>query len=244
MKNDNKICTFIMLLTIVTLLTITSCLSILYCISSSNAAEDATGMYIKGSIGLANVQNGGKNYNGIISKIKSKGDTPVIELGVGYNAGNNYRIEGVMNYYFQFAHKEKAETENYAFDLNLDTKVTTVMMNLYKDVDINDKIKFFAGSGVGIAYIKDECTGNFQCKDDPNHECKLLPTANGKKVFRLSYGIMSGISYKFSDTLVGEATYHYLYLGKNKPQYEQGLANIAPRSFKAHTAMLGLRVIL
>lgn len=219
---------------------------ILLCLTvmmATRARADEHGAYLKNTIGLTHMQNMTTNHDDYAGKAKLKRLTPVVGMGIGYDFGNSYRVEAIVDYYFLFSHKELGSMPSLDFDLTLDTKVTDFVVNVFKDIELSTNSKFFIGVGGGVSSIQDECHGQCQCKTNGQVH-QMLPSAYGRHVNRFTYRLTTGASYKVKDNVILELSYNYLNLGKNKPKYIDGIPNIMPRRFIAHNGTLGVRCYL
>lgn len=211
---------------------------ILTMIISSARAEE--GMYFKLAAGLNHINktyHRDSLYNG---DLKLKRYFPVLGLGAGYEFNNHFRIETMVDYYFLFSQMERTKMGNMNFNLNLDTKISDWVINLYKGFPINERLVFFLGTGIGVSSIQDEGTGyvNYNGID------KVLAPTYGQHVYRLTHRFSTGIEYLLHKNIYGEFSYNYLMLGHNKPKKIEGVDNILKREFKVHNLTLGLRFML
>ena len=144
-------------LVITVILTLTSIASI-----PSVRAEE--GLYLKLAAGLNHINKSYHKDSLYSGELKLKRLFPVIGLGVGYEFEDNLRIETMIDYYFLFSQREssKHHVHNADFHLNLDTKISDLVVNVYKGYRANDKLLHFVGVGAGISSIQDEGTGFMQ----------------------------------------------------------------------------------
>jgi len=202
-------------------------------------------VYIKANIGTNHIKT--VNYqNDIDGNIKLKRQFPVVTLGIGCFLEDNLRMDLSLDYYFLFSQIQttnRPETEfTYATKnyVSLDTKISDLMLNVYKDIPITTKTNIFLMAGGGVSSIKDESYGVLTYNDQQ----EVLRNAYGKHVYRLAYKLGLGVDYKFHDNIIGEISYAYYDLGKNKPMIIDGLPNITKRSFKVHSFTTGIRIAL
>lgn len=211
-------------------------------ITSIPSARAEEGMYLKLTAGLNHINKSYHKdslYNG---ELKLKRFFPVVGLGVGYEFDNNIRIETMIDYYFLFSQREtsKLHNEDTKFNLNLDTKISDLVVNIYKGYRVSDKMVHYVGVGAGVSSIQDEGTGFMQ--QDGLHT--VLVPAYGKYVYRPTYRFMVGTSYELHKGIQCELSYNYLMLGKNKPQKIEGINNIKKRQFNVHNITFGIRFMI
>ena len=215
---------------------------ILTSITSIPSARAEEGLYLKLAAGLNHINKSYHKDSLYSGELKLKRFFPVVGLGVGYEFEDNLRIETMIDYYFLFSQRERSKhhVHNADFHLNLDTKISDLVVNVYKGYRTNDILLHFVGIGAGISSIQDEGTGFMQ--QDGLHT--VLAPAYGKHVYRPTYRFMVGTSYELHKGIKCELSYNYLILGKNKPQKVEGVDNILKRSFNVHNTTLGIRFSL
>jgi len=215
---------------------------ILTSIASTLSARAEEGMYLKLAAGLNHINKSYHKDSLYSGELKLKRFFPVVGLGVGYEFEDNLRIETMIDYYFLFSQREtsKLHNDDVKFHLNLDTKISDLVVNIYKGYKINDKLVHYIGIGGGISSIQDEGTGFMQ--QDGLHT--VLAPAYGKHVYRPTYRFMLGTSYELHKGIKFELSYNYLMLGQNKPQKIEGVDNIRKRQFNVHNTTLGIRFSL
>jgi len=130
-------------------------------IASITTTRAEEGAYVKLAAGLNHINKSYHKdslYNG---ELKLKRFFPVVGLGAGYEFDNDFRIETMIDYYFLFSQRETSNVHNedIKFHLNLDTKISDLVVNIYKGFKVNDKLVYFVGVGGGVSSIQDEGTG-------------------------------------------------------------------------------------
>ena len=146
----------------------------------SVAAEK--GMYVHASGGVNNIEStivDDDEYNIDFD------DGTVFELGVGYNFGNNFRVEG------SYSQSYSDNYGSYDWDYYNDGfKVESLMASAYYDLDTGSNLTPFVGIGVGTASLDNgyDTTDTF------------------------TYSFQVGLGYELSDKLdlVAKATYQTL----------------------------------
>jgi opacity protein-like surface antigen len=201
-------------------------------IASIPSARAEEGIYLKLAAGLNHINKSYHKDSLYSGELKLKRFFPVVGLGVGYEFEDNLRVETMIDYYFLFSQRETSKLHNNdaKFHLNLDTKISDLVINVYKSYRINDKLAPFVGIGAGVSSIQDEGTG--------------FMNSDGRHVYRPTYRFMVGTSYEFHKGINFELSYNYLMLGKNKPQKIEGVDNIRKRQFNVHNTTLGIRFLL
>lgn len=209
-------------------------------ITTTVKAEE--GLYFKLAAGLNHINKSYHKDSLYTGELKLKRFFPVIGLGAGYEFEDNLRIETMIDYYFLFSQAETSKLHNTdtKFHLNLDTKISDLVVNIYKGWYINDKLMPFVGVGAGISSIQDEGTGFAH----ENGIHNVLAPAYGRHVYRPTYRIIVGTSYELHKGINLELSYNYLMLGQNKPQKVEGVNNILKRNFNIHNTTLGIRFLL
>ena len=211
-------------------------------ITASPSARAEEGMYLKLAEGLNHINKSYHKDSLYSGELKLKRFFPVVGFGVGYEFDNNLRIETMIDYYFLFSQRETSKLHNndIKFHLNLDTKISDLVVNIHKGYRINDKLVHFVGVGAGISSIQDEGTG-FMHSDGVQ---TVLAPAYGQHVYRPTYRFIIGTQYEFHKGINFELSYNYIMLGKNKPQKVEGVDNIRKRQFNVHNTTLGVRFLL
>jgi opacity protein-like surface antigen len=204
-------------------------------IRSKNACAET---YIKTSIGMNHIKKQTINDNKLQGSLKLKQPFPVIGFGVGYEFDNNIRIETIFDYYFLFHQAEKSRLGDEVYNINLSTKISDLMVNITKGVELSDKANLFVGGGVGVSSIIDEATGY---KQDSDNAYEILQPAEGKHIYRFAYKFTTGIDYELRNGVTSELSYNFYNLGKNKPRKINDVDSIHKRKFVIHNLTLGLR---
>jgi len=205
-------------------------------LSTSAIAEN--NVYLKANLGLNNIKDVPYSSDTAKGDIKLQHIFPVAGLGVGYTLVDNFRTDVTLDYFGQLSHLVKAKSDIGVYNFNLETKISSLILSLYKTIPLTNTISVFGGYGVGVASIKDERNGYF----DTDYGLMAMQPSYGKCVFRVANKLTAGIDYKLSDNVTGELTYNYYMLGKSKPRQYDNLSNIAQRNFKVHNVAFGIRV--
>lgn len=196
------------------------------------------GPYFKFSAGVNQSRANKVTQGEYVGKLKLRKFFPVVGIGGGYDFGNGLRIESIFDYYFQFTHQENGEFRDIKFNLNLDTQISDLVVNLYQTFPIYKNANVFVGFGCGVSSIKDEGTG---IAKDKHGEVTVLVPSYGSHVYRFTHRFIGGMEWELHKDMKCELSYNYLNLGKNKPQLVNGIPSITPRQFIVHNVTLGLR---
>lgn len=218
------------------LLTITILTSFVFILVQANKVYANEGVYLKTSIGLNYIPKQNIKDNQLVGDLTLKQKFPVIGLGIGYELEDLWRIEMMLDYYFLFTQTEKSMIDNENYNININTKISDLMINIYKGIELTDKTNMFFGGGVGVSSIQDDATGYVKYDDNTY---QVLEPSKGKHVYRYAYKLTVGVDYSLRDDITGEISYNYYNLGKNKSQ-----ANIIKHSFNNHNLTLGIRFSL
>lgn len=210
------------------LITLLSCLM---CLTTKVYAHE--GVYLKTSIGLNYIPKQNIKDNQLVGNLTLKQKFPVIGLGIGYQTEDLWRVEMALDYYFLFTQTEKSMIDDLNYNVNINTKISDLMINIYKGFELSDKTSVFFGGGVGVSSIQDDATGYFKFDDE---SYQVLEPTKGKHVYRYAYKLTCGIDYKLKESITGEISYNFYKLGKNKSHL-----NIIQHSFNNHNLTLGVR---
>lgn len=205
-------------------------------LSMNTQAE--VGPYFKFSAGVNQSRDQKVTQGEYVGKLKLRRFFPVMGIGGGYEFDNGLRIESLFDYYFQFTHQENGKLHDTRFNLNLDTRITDLVVNIHQSFPVNEDVNGFIGGGCGISSIKDEGTGLARESDG---KVSVLAPSYGRHVYRFTYRFTGGIEYDLRKGIRAELSYNYLHLGKNKPQLINGGPSITPRQFRVHNMTFGIR---
>lgn len=210
-----------------------------FAISTTLADEQ---LYLKTAISLNYIQQ--KEVKTVIygealkGNITLKRNFALLAAGIGYHFKESWRAETMLDYYPKFTQQETSAISGYKFNININTQITALMFNLYKDFKLNDRLSMFLGGGLGISSIKDDAKGYATGKDG---SINRLDSVSGKKVLRSAYKLSTGFSYAINDVITGEVSYNFSDLGKSKPKLVDNIPNITERKFLNHNLTLGMR---
>lgn len=225
-------------------------ITLLNLFSFSSLAEN--NFYLKGGLGLNNLPNTYSPHP-LEGLIKVKNLFPSINLGIGYELVDGYRFDLMLDYYSNFSqtiNRVYPETDEYSVidvPTTIDTKISDLILSVYKSIPIASNTTVFGTMGAGVSSIKDE-SNQLLC----NGEIIPVKTSYGKHVYRFAYKFGVGVDYQFNNTITGEFGYNYYNLGRSKPRSASSPVegdtvlenNITPRSFIFHNLMIGMRVAI
>lgn len=194
--------------------------------------------YVKGGIGLNYIRDNKFSNHELIGKMRLSDHFPLLEFGVGTYLTDDIRTDLVLDYYFIFKINEKSTSNlNDKYDINSNTKIDTVMLNLYKDVASYDKITHYVGVGIGYSRVKEIFKGKMINEDD---DVFNLPRST--KIYnKFAYKLATGIDVKVNDTIKIDISYNYFNLGNNKTKLIGGVKNIGNRTYAIHNITFGIR---
>lgn len=198
--------------------------------------------YLKGTTGMNYTPFQEIKENRLTGSLKLKQEFPVVGIGVGYKFDNDIRIETMFDYYFMFTQLEKSKIDDETFNININNKISDLMISGIKDIRITKNTNFFIGGGLGVSSIYDEANG--YKKDELFDYCELLEPIKGKHIYRFAYKFTTGFDTKLRDGLIGEISYNYYNLGKSRAVANDNIEAIQSRTFIIHNLILGLRLEL
>lgn len=132
-------------------------------------------------------------------------------VAAGYQYGNGWRTEG--EYVFKKNKEYTSGSSTFATSFNhMKTDSQRMMLNVYRDYQLVDKLAVYATLGVGIAKVK---VGGWQGNDSRQF------AENTQTNF--AYSVGAGVSYEVLDNLAVYAGYRYVDMGN----VESGLNTFA-----------------
>lgn len=212
-------------------------------LTTSVLAEDRTGFYLKGNVGVNKIRNA-KQYHNDIPTTKSKSKiSPVFNIAAGFYLNNFIRHDLSLSYHkvnykkssanFNVYNEDDNITYNCRLHLNRKSSIYSLMFNSYIDLPISDKFNFFFGGGIGIAQIKEKIKG----KATTNNINVLEESAKSKNKRNFAYSLTTGISLKVSDKTNFELSYSYQDFGKTKYKDK----DVTKNRYNGHSIMTGIR---
>lgn len=224
----------------------------IFILNSSTLAEDRTGFYLKGDVGVNKIKNAKQYFTdddtpnikfGSKSKI-----SPAFNIAAGFYLNNFVRHD--LSFLYQKVNFKKSsinhpiyneeEDINYMglFEINRKSSIYSVMFNSYIDLPISDKFNFIFGGGIGIAQIKEKLKGKIVIKLNDGVNVTANDQAD-KSVNRrnFAYSLTTGISLKVSDNTNFEFTYNWQDFGKTKYKDK----DVTKNRYNGHSVMTGIR---
>lgn len=193
----------------------------------SSAAYSAQGMYVGGILGYATPEDSDvtdSTLPGITISIEA--DSGFSFGGVlGYDMGNNVRIEGEIAY--QSNDLDTASALGVSFPVTGDSSVLTFGVNGYYDFVNQSNFTPFITAGLGLAYVE---------VDDMNVPGSGLPSlSDDDTVF--AYQLGAGVGYEINPKVTVDLRYRYQ--GLSDPDIDTSTVEMA-----SHNFYLGIRVAL
>jgi opacity protein-like surface antigen len=203
-------------------------------LSNTSFASDKTGFYFKANVG-ANKMSDTKEKNSIssekipINSNKSKSEvSPSFSIGTGYYFNDFIRTDVTFDYSKVAFKKNTVNFNKYigSEDLtyvgqviaNRKSSIYSMILSGYADLPITDSIKFFVGSGFGLARIKEKFSqtwiingfeeNTFIGSDISNHSSKSKNKTN------FAYSLTAGTSIQAVPNVNLELSYNYKNFGK------------------------------
>lgn len=213
-------------------------LSSLLLVSTAFASD--IDLYGKIGTGISTISPLKIQTNDINGKIKLTDSFPLIEVGAGVQISDSIRTELVFDYYFLFHSKENSiNLFNDRFEIDYKTKISSLMLNGYKNIITIDRFTPFIGGGVGISFLHDKATGvgeNFKYDI-----LKILEPVSSQQVTRFAYKLTAGLDIKVSDNTILDISYNYLNLGRNRPRLLDGVNNRESRDYLVHNVIVSVK---
>jgi opacity protein-like surface antigen len=204
------------------ILTITVCAMML---SLSSIAYSAEGRYVSYNVGVVIPSDSDvtdSTIPGITLDIES--DTGwAIGMAVGYDLGNNIRIEGAIAYAKNSL--DKASLLGTSVDLTGDTSNFSFLVNGYYDFPNKSKTTPFISAGVGLARVE---------INDMNVPGSGAPSVSDDDNV-LAYQIGAGIGYAITKDL--NLDLKYFYFGTEDPEFDTTTIE-----YSGHNVYAGIRI--
>lgn len=192
-------------------------------LSMSSAAYAAQGVYVSGNLGVAmpsDIDATDSTTPGLILSIESD---PGYALGaaVGYDFGNNIRIEGEFSY--QQSDIDKISVLGFDLDSSGDSSAFGIGLNGYYDFTNKSSFTPFITAGAGLAKVEID-------------DFAIAGTSLGSEddtVFAYQFG--AGLAYAVTETVNIDLTYRYR--GFDDPEF--GTTTV---EYGSHNVYAGVRV--
>jgi opacity protein-like surface antigen len=188
--------------------------------TSSFAGEDQFYALVEG--GLSMLVKVTDKPTGVKLKPNTGG---IIGLGVGYYLNDMIRGDLTLDFLLNPSFK-KSGAQGVIKDKG---KVTSLLVNGYVDFWELDKFKFFAGTGIGMAQVKE--TINYSG----------YSSAKTKKATNFAYQLSAGASAEISDGITVQAAYSWRDYGKTKAITVTGGGNAGSTKYRGNTILAGIR---
>lgn len=224
--------------------------TIIVILSTSTLAEDRTGFYLKGNIGVNKMRNAKQHNvypeeNVYVPSNKSESKiSPAFNIAAGFYLNNHVRHD--LSFGYQKVNFENNTVYNNTVydehgniignaDLKLSRKssIYSLMLNSYVDLPVSNKFNFFFGGGIGLAQIKEKVTQKIIANNVNVSEGK----EKSKNKRNFAYSLTTGISLKVSDKTNFELTYSWQNFGETKYKDKE----ITKNRYNGHSIMTGIR---
>jgi opacity protein-like surface antigen len=224
--------------------------TIIVILSTSTLAEDRTGFYLKGNIGVNKMRNAKQHNvypeeNVYVPSNKSESKiSPAFNIAAGFYLNNHVRHD--LSFGYQKVNFENNTVYNNTVydehgniignaDLKLSRKssIYSLMLNSYVDLPISNKFNFFFGGGIGLAQIKEKVTQKIIANNVNVSEGK----EKSKNKRNFAYSLTTGISLKVSDKTNFELTYSWQNFGETKYKDKE----VTKNRYNGHSIMTGIR---
>ena len=219
-------------------------------LSTSTLAEDRTGFYLKGNVGINKMRNAKQHNvypeeNVYVPSNKSESKTsPAFNIAAGFYLNNHVRHDLSFGYqkvnfenntvYNNTVYDEHGNIIGKAdFKLSRKSSIYSLMLNSYVDLPISNKFTFFFGGGIGLAQIKEKVTQKIIANNVNVSEGK----EKSKNKRNFAYSLTTGISLKVSDKTNFELTYSWQNFGGTKYKDKEVTKNL----YNGHSIMTGIR---
>ena len=115
---------------------------------------------------------------------------------------------------------------------NIESKIQTIMLNVYYDLDTGTRFTPYVNAGVGYANIREKAGVSNQYASE---------TAKDRED-NFAWNVGAGVSYAINYNVSAELGYRYTDYGSVKnSDVQAGYASSAERDYDSHEIMLGLR---
>lgn len=114
----------------------------------------------------------------------------------------------------------------------IESRIQTVMLNTYWDINTNTKITPYVGAGIGYANIREEAyvSNQYDTQTAKDHEDNL------------AWQVSAGISYEITADLDMDLGWRYTDYGDIKNNASQaGYQSVSNRDYDSHEILLGMR---
>ena len=219
-------------------------------LSTSTLAEDRTGFYLKGNIGVNKMRNAKQHNvhpeeNVYIPSNKSESKiSQAFNIAAGFYLNNHVRHDLSFGYqkvnfenntvYNNTVYDEHGNIiGNADLQLNRKSSIYSLMLNSYVDLPINNRFNFFFGGGIGIAQIKEKAVQKMIV--NKIHVSEGKEKSKNKRNF--AYSLTTGISLKVSDNTNFELTYSWQDFGETKYKDK----DVTKNRYNGHNIMTGVR---
>jgi opacity protein-like surface antigen len=226
-------------------------------LANHTLAEDRTGLYLKGNIGVNKMKNAKEKNFALEEKIYVESNKSKTEISPTFNIAAGFYLNNFVRHDLSFGYQkvnfkksvvnfniyDNDEDFNYigTSEVNRKSSIYSLMFNSYIDLPISNNVNFFFGGGIGLAQIKEKLNqawnvavfqqNNLIGSNIDKHSFK----SKNKRNF--AYSLTTGISLKVSDNANLEITYSWQDFGKTKYKDK----DVTKNRYNGHSIMTGVR---
>ena len=211
-------------------------------------ADDDAGVYVRGNLGYG-IHTDMDITGDMVGDVESEGNATG-SVGVGYDFGNNWRLEGDLASLWTDLGAISQVPSSYA-----KLQTNTAMLNAIYDFDDFGKFKPYVGAGIGV--VKGQLSAQAHSFTDPTGVGFInTPVCTGGAIAcgvkdtdrSLGWQLLAGLGYDISDKLTWDTHYRYLNAGDldftGHRSLVPGIGNQSTVSLEdvaAHSVMTGFR---
>ncbi|SNV42866.1 opacity family porin [Pasteurella dagmatis] len=172
------------------------------------AATASANFYVQGDLGTSKVK-----WSGDGESSSKTGFSP--SLSVGYKL-TDFRLALDYTKYadVKYSYVDEEDLANVFVSASGKFKTESLGLSAIYDIDLNSNLTPYVGARIAVnrfslkeSGTERHVTPNMQGKD------KIVKTNESYKETKVGYGILAGVSYKFTDSLAANAGLEYNHLG-------------------------------
>lgn len=199
------------------------------------AAAEPQGAYLRGDIGWSFGRDiGGSVIDGTGFEGDS-GNTPMVELGVGYQLPYNLRVDVTGSFRPNYEINSKETFGGLAVNADADVRSSGLMANVYYDIPTGTAFTPYVGGGIGVAFNKVKTInytfGAGQIRED------------GDSKTSLAWSLQGGVAYAVTSNMKIDLGYRYIDLGEFETSGNSTVGAVPKTDgdLRAHEVKIGLR---
>lgn len=203
-----------------------------------SVANQDSGLYFIKSVGVNKFKS--------VANYKNSSNFHEFSLGIGYKIDENFSLELVGDYYFNFEEVKSFDFEGLEVKFNSKNKFDSATIRVKGTYPINETNSVFGRVGYGWTQISGELIKNISCIETNE---KYVKRQKRIRPYRNSHYLLGvGVEHKFTDTVNGFIGVSYINLGYNRPNstYDVDEPNVInlKRSYSLYNFNLGLEIVL